>query len=436
MLDLVRIYTQVLDAVEFIHSKHIIHRDLKPENILLDEHLNAKLGDFGWAADVQNEKQRQTFCGTYEYMAPEIYEGEEYDYSVDIWALGILLYEILHGYSPFAGKSTFQIYKKMLQNGIEFKKGVDPLAEELIRSILVINPKDRPNVKTIRNHPFILKCITRLQESMSGAHRDQKIAKPKTGKVDSFRQLFLKVNTFSDLEDCKSSSLKRLSPKKSEKKAVKKHETPKHSQKVKTFSTVADTLLRPKPVNYFKANSTAYFPTSALKGKNPRHSPVHGQTAPKKHGSPSTRNEIESTSLEKQKNNSNEFSDFQLNPTLQNLEIGLDDKLLNPARSGAMASDSSISNSHTLLKLKSAQKNFSPDSVCRKPQNPLGYLRIRHMPSHQSFVFRANQTIKPLYERSVELDSCKRKKKGSASLEFSNKMKLVAHSDQFRQKMA
>lgn len=81
----------------------VIHRDLKPENILLDDHYNVKICDFGWSAG--RERSRKTFCGTYEYMAPEIYNNRRYDYRVDIWSLGILLFELLHGYSPFKGKN-------------------------------------------------------------------------------------------------------------------------------------------------------------------------------------------------------------------------------------------------------------------------------------------------------------------------------------------
>ena len=88
------------DAVKYLHDNNLIHRDIKPENILLDENLVPKLSDFGWSAIIKNEK-RHTFCGTFEYMAPEMFENEEYTYSVDIWSLGILLYELYHGKSPY-----------------------------------------------------------------------------------------------------------------------------------------------------------------------------------------------------------------------------------------------------------------------------------------------------------------------------------------------
>ena len=85
--------------MKYIHSKGIVHRDIKPENILLDKNTDVKLCDFGWSA-LQADIWK-TFCGTYEYMAPEIFENFTYNYSVDIWSLGILLYELFHGHSPF-----------------------------------------------------------------------------------------------------------------------------------------------------------------------------------------------------------------------------------------------------------------------------------------------------------------------------------------------
>lgn len=177
--EFVRIYDQVLSAVEYMHSRNIIHRDLKPENILLDENFNAKVSDFGWAIEIQEGKERQSFCGTYEYMAPEIFEGEEYSYSVDIWALGIMLYEIIHRHSPFFGKSSFQIYKKIVKESLEFKLGIDPLAEKLIREMLATNPKARPSVHFVRNHPFILNYLKRHTESNSETTREQNLMRTK-----------------------------------------------------------------------------------------------------------------------------------------------------------------------------------------------------------------------------------------------------------------
>ena len=86
--------------MKYMHDNNLVHWDIKPENILLDENLAPKLSDFGWSVLVNNKK-RSTFCGTFEYMAPEMFENEEYSFSVDVWGLGILLYELFHWRSPF-----------------------------------------------------------------------------------------------------------------------------------------------------------------------------------------------------------------------------------------------------------------------------------------------------------------------------------------------
>ena len=96
-----------------MHKHGFIHRDLKPENLLIDEQLIVKICDFGWTVENSLERdsdnnyfyegERQTYCGTLEYMAPEMIQQRSYDHSIDTWALGILLYELVHGQAPFPG---------------------------------------------------------------------------------------------------------------------------------------------------------------------------------------------------------------------------------------------------------------------------------------------------------------------------------------------
>ena len=150
-------YIQIFDAVKFMHDNEILHRDIKPENILLDCDINPKICDFGWSTRIDKNKPRLTFCGTYEYMAPEIFEEEEYDVSVDVWSLGILLYEMWHGKSPFVGKSVFNIYRNILDQQIEFRSDIDKDAKDLIIFILQRKANDRPSVEDIAKHPYIIK---------------------------------------------------------------------------------------------------------------------------------------------------------------------------------------------------------------------------------------------------------------------------------------
>ena len=93
-------FIQACSAINFLHSNNLVHRDIKPENLLIDNDNNIKLCDFGWCVEL-NLGNRVTFCGTYEYMAPEIVNELPYNNSIDIWSTGVLLYELIHGYSTF-----------------------------------------------------------------------------------------------------------------------------------------------------------------------------------------------------------------------------------------------------------------------------------------------------------------------------------------------
>ena len=96
---------QVLEAINYLHENSIIHRDLKPEN-LLNSFGVIKLADFGWSVFApEHGNKRKTFCGTMDYVPPEMVQGEKYDYHTDNWSIGILAYEFVTGNPPFGGRS-------------------------------------------------------------------------------------------------------------------------------------------------------------------------------------------------------------------------------------------------------------------------------------------------------------------------------------------
>ena len=152
-------FIQMINAVYYLHSNNIIHRDIKPENILISKDNKLKLCDFGWAKELTLEN-RSTFCGTMEYMAPEIVGSENYDYSVDIWSLGILLYELLFGHSPFKGNSTNNIILNIKSHELNYdenNKKISNSCKDLIQHLLNMNPQKRLKIKDILEHPFIKK---------------------------------------------------------------------------------------------------------------------------------------------------------------------------------------------------------------------------------------------------------------------------------------
>ena len=152
-------FIQIINAVYYLQSNNIIHRDIKPENILISDDNKLKLCDFGWAKELTLEN-RSTFCGTMEYMAPEIVGSENYDYSVDIWSLGILLYEMLFGHSPFKANDTNNIILNIKSHELNYdenNKKISNSCRDLIQKLLDMNPQKRLKIKDILEHPFIKK---------------------------------------------------------------------------------------------------------------------------------------------------------------------------------------------------------------------------------------------------------------------------------------
>lgn len=159
-----RIYAaEIVLALEYLHSNKIIYRDLKLENIILDKDGRCKLLDFGMSKNLLNQESTRTFCGTPEYIAPEIILEHDYGYSVDWWSLGILLYEMMIGYPPFTvDGDTEKLYEIILEKRVEFPSGILSDQARLIIEDLLTKDHTRRlgcvliegGTEAIKVHPF------------------------------------------------------------------------------------------------------------------------------------------------------------------------------------------------------------------------------------------------------------------------------------------
>ena len=149
----------VISAVYYLHHMKpiIIHRDIKPENVLLGEGLVSKLTDFGWSNYMQEDEKRKTVCGTPIYLAPEIIKEEGHDEKVDIWCIGVLLFELITGNVPFQGNDLESLKENILHLRIAWPKDINTDAKNLIKKILKLDPGSRISLEEMLQHPFISK---------------------------------------------------------------------------------------------------------------------------------------------------------------------------------------------------------------------------------------------------------------------------------------
>ncbi|KAF4380064.1 hypothetical protein F8388_018188 [Cannabis sativa] len=143
--DLARVYTaEIISAISYLHENGIMHRDLKPHNILLDSEGHVMVTDFGMAKQFdENTGRSNTFCGTDEYMAPEIVQGRDHDKAADWWSVGILLFEMLTGQPPFTGGNKYKIHQKIVKEKIKLPAFLSSEAHSLLKGLLKKDPRMR-----------------------------------------------------------------------------------------------------------------------------------------------------------------------------------------------------------------------------------------------------------------------------------------------------
>ena len=155
-------FYQIINGVEYIHSKGIAHRDLKLENLLLTEDNIIKIIDFGLSHEFNGKDLLKTKCGSPSYASPELIAQPFYDgFKSDIWCCGIILYAMLCGYLPFDGDEDKDgkdvLFKNIIEGNLEFPKFISEIAKDLIIRLLNVDAKERISIPEIKKHPFYLK---------------------------------------------------------------------------------------------------------------------------------------------------------------------------------------------------------------------------------------------------------------------------------------
>jgi len=157
-------FKQIVEAMCFANSKNYFHRDLKPENILLKEN-NIKIADLGFAKCKNDPavKSDQTYCGTTLYMAPEVSESEKYSWKCDVWSLGVLMFQMLTGKTPWTGKNAAELLKNIKNKELEFPEDceIEKDLKNLLRKMLEKNQDARIDFKEVMEHEAMKKIRRR-----------------------------------------------------------------------------------------------------------------------------------------------------------------------------------------------------------------------------------------------------------------------------------
>uniref|UniRef100_A0A8C9YXF8 Protein kinase C n=1 Tax=Sander lucioperca TaxID=283035 RepID=A0A8C9YXF8_SANLU len=147
---------EIICGLQFLHTKGIIYRDLKLDNVMLDHEGHIKIADFGMCKEnVFGENRATTFCGTPDYIAPEILLGQKYSFSVDWWSFGVLLYEMLVGQSPFHGDDEDELFESIRMDTPHYPRWINKEAKDLLEQLFERDPTRRLGiVGNVRLQPF------------------------------------------------------------------------------------------------------------------------------------------------------------------------------------------------------------------------------------------------------------------------------------------
>uniref|UniRef100_A0A8C4E6H8 non-specific serine/threonine protein kinase n=1 Tax=Dicentrarchus labrax TaxID=13489 RepID=A0A8C4E6H8_DICLA len=161
--DRARFYgAEIVSALEYLHSRDVVYRDLKLENLMLDKDGHIKITDFGLCKEgITPDATMKTFCGTPEYLAPEVLEDNDYGRAVDWWGLGVVMYEMMCGRLPFYNQDHERLFELILMEEIRFPRNLSPEAKSLLAGLLKKDPKQRlgggpEDAKEVMTHKFFI----------------------------------------------------------------------------------------------------------------------------------------------------------------------------------------------------------------------------------------------------------------------------------------
>ncbi|CDQ96412.1 unnamed protein product [Oncorhynchus mykiss] len=159
--DRTRFYgAEIVSALDYLHSAKIVYRDLKLENLMLDKDGHVKITDFGLCKEgITDAATMKTFCGTPEYLAPEVLEDNDYGRAVDWWGLGVVMYEMMCGRLPFYNQDHEKLFELILMEDIKFPRTLSSDAKSLLSGLLIKDPNKRlgggpDDAKEIMGHSF------------------------------------------------------------------------------------------------------------------------------------------------------------------------------------------------------------------------------------------------------------------------------------------
>jgi serine/threonine protein kinase len=200
--DLIR---AVLSAVAYLHDHGIVHRDLKPENLLFrtpEDNADLLIADFGLSRIMDEEQFHvlTTTCGTPGYMAPEIFKKTGHGKPVDLWALGVITYFLLCGYTPFDRDSDFEEMQAILNadysfTPLEYWRGVSDSAKDFIRRCLTIDPAKRMTAHEALQHPFVAGWARVAAAGGEGADKGQNLLPTVKKNFNARRTLHAAIDT-------------------------------------------------------------------------------------------------------------------------------------------------------------------------------------------------------------------------------------------------